>query len=1055
MTRIPFVANGMLHVDAARDAAGVVVGSPAWFAWLAADSSRSFSFRSPAGAYTARKERKQRGGAYWVAYRTAAGRQYKKYLGTVADLTLEHLADAAAALAERVSDAAATAGGTATGPNGSSGGMAQDAAGLLLATKLFVPRPRAHLVSRPRLLARLDEGLDGGCSLLSAPAGTGKTTLLATWVDRLDRPVAWLALDERDQEVHQVLRYLIACLQTIAPECGRTALALLDAPPTAPPDVVLSSLLNDLAAQPTPALLVLDDYHLVRAPAVHAAIEFLLNHLPPTLHLAIATREDPPLPLPRLRASGQMTEVRAADLSFNVEEAAAFLGADVRMRLTAQQMAALVERTEGWAAGLQLAGLALRDHTDPAAFVEAFTGGHRLVVDYLMAEVLERQPAPVRRFLLVTSVLDRLCAPLCDELVAGEPDSAGASPPAINSQQVLEKLEGANLFLIPLDDDRLWYRYHHLFTDVLRGRLGREAGRGAAALLHRKASAWFGRQGLLPEAIEHALAGDAVDDAARWLDAMMPKVFANVGIHPALAGWLTALPDSLVRARPMLCLMRAWLSIHSLEYELAARWTEAAAQAQPAAGENAARGAVAATRAFLATLGPAAAPEDVRTWAEQALAELAPDDLAFRGVAGLSRGQAALALGHPDQAEQAFADIAAESQAAGLLHGGLVATTHQINVARLRGARRHALVTGRATLGWAPEYIGPLSVALLQAVVADLLLEENALEAAVPLATDALRIQRQYGNQPPLVLITSLSLARLRLAEGNAAEAAAVLAEVPPLVQHGPFDYLAPLLYAAQAQVRVAVGETATAVAWASTVEPMALPNLLHFHPHFFAAAVEASCVTPLRILVEEGTSSGDAALLQDAERRLDAAWQLAEGQGLGWLRLRVLIMQALVADARRDHDGALRALAAAIAEAEPEGVIRPFLDEGSPMAALLATLRTASLDHHRRTGGRLPDYLDTLLAAFTGQKPPPDTSTRATAVVTGSHPEGLVEPLSTRELDVLRLLSAGRSNAEIARELFVEQSTVKTHLIHLYRKLGVSSRTQAIARARALQLLD
>jgi len=377
------------------------------------------------------------------------------------------------------------------------------------------------------------------------------------------------------------------------------------------------------------------------------------------------------------------------------------------------------------------------------------------------------------------------------------------------------------------------------------------------------------------------LAGDAFADAARWLDALMPTVFANVGIHQTLASWLTALPDSVVRARPVLCLMQAWLSIHSLEYESAASWTEAAAQAQPAAGENAARGAVAATRAFLATLGPAAAPEDVRAWAEQALAELAPDDLAFRGVAGLSRGQAALALGHPDQAEQAFADVAAASRAAGLLHGALVATTHQINVARLRGARRHALVTGRTALGWAPEYIGPLSVGLLQAVVAELLLDENALEEAVPLATDALRAQRQYGHQPPLVLITSLSLARLRLAQGKVAEAAEVLAEVTPLVQHRPFDYLAPLLFAAQAQVRVALGETAAAVAWAGSVEPMALPNLLHFHPHFFAAAIEASCVTPVRILVEEGNASGDAALLQEAERRLDSAWQVAQGSGL------------------------------------------------------------------------------------------------------------------------------------------------------------------------------
>ena len=831
-------------------------------------------------------------------------------------------------------------------------------------------------------------------------------------------------------------------------------MALLDAPPTAPPEIVLTSLLNDLAALPAPALLVLDDYHLVRAPAVHAAIEFLLDHLPPTLHLAIVTREDPPLPLPRLRASGQMIEVRAADLSFNVEEAAAFLGAGMGLRLTEQQVAALVERTEGWAAGLQLAGLALRDRTDPAAFVEAFTGGHRLVVDYLMAEVLERQPVPVRRFLLVTSVLDRLCAPLCDALLARDPDSAAASSPAISSQQVLEELEGANLFLVPLDDERMWYRYHHLFADALRGRLAREAGRGAAALLHRQASVWFGQQGLLPEAIGHALAGDAVDDAATWIEALMPSMFATMSIHQALADWLAALPEPVVRSRPLLCLMQAWLLIHRVELEPAAAWVEAAAQALPAAHHDAARqahGAVAATRAYLATVGLAGVPKDVDVLAEQALADLAPDDATFRGVAGLSLGQATLALGQLDRAEKAFAEAAMVSRAAGLVHGAVVAALQQVNVQRLRGARRRALATGWATLAWAGEHYELPSLGRLRSVMADLLLDANDVAAALPLAVEGLRAPREFGNPPPLVLLASLPLARLRLAEGEAAAAAAVLSDVRRLVQHGPFAVLAPLVDAAEARVRLAVGDGAAALDWAIALDPTALPDPLRWG----VAGVEAIVVTPVRILVAQSLATGDAALLQETERRVDAAWQLAEKQGIGWLRLRLHIAQSLIAEAGRDHDAALRSLAAAVAEAEPEGVIRPFLDEGAPMAALLAALRTASRNHHRRTGGTLPDYLDTLLAAFTGQKPPPDTSTRTTAVVTGFHPGALVEPLSARELDVLRLLSAGRSNAEIARDLFVEQSTVKTHLIHLYRKLGVSSRTQAIARARALRLLD
>ncbi|HKQ02375.1 MAG TPA: LuxR family transcriptional regulator, partial [Actinomycetes bacterium] len=454
MPHIPSVVDGLLLGTAASGAAGLAVGSRAWFAWLADDAARSFSFRSPAGAYTARKERRQRGGAYWVAYRSAVGRKHKVYLGRAEDLSLERLDEAAAALAERVTGAAEPGGEAAPGRAG------DGAVGLpLLTTKLFVPRPRPDLVPRPRLLARLDTGLDvGRCSLLSAPAGAGKTSLLAAWLARLDRPVAWVTLDERDQDLGQVLRYLVAALQTIAPECGRGALAWLDAPQSPPPEVVLAGLVNDLVALPAPGLLVLDDYHLVRAPAVHAAVAFLVDHLPPTMHLVVASREDPPLPLPQLRAGNQLTEVRAADLAFSLEEAAAFLGAGMGLRLAETQVAALVDRTEGWAAGLQLAGLALRDRPDPGAFVTAFTGEHRLVADYLMAEVLERQPAPTRRFLLTTGVVDRLCAPLCDALLA--PDGG-------DSQGVLEELERANLLLVPLDDERVWYRYHHLLADAL------------------------------------------------------------------------------------------------------------------------------------------------------------------------------------------------------------------------------------------------------------------------------------------------------------------------------------------------------------------------------------------------------------------------------------------------------------------------------------------------------------------------------------------------------------------------------------------------------------
>jgi LuxR family maltose regulon positive regulatory protein len=1019
MARIPSVADGLLQETAAGGATGLAVGSPAWFAWLADDAARSFSFRSPAGAYTARKERRQRGGAYWVAYRTAAGRQHKAYLGKAEDLTLERLEEAAAALA-----------GRATGATG--------AAGLpLLATKLFVPRPRPDLVPRPRLLARLDTGLDAGrCWLLSAPAGAGKTSLLAAWLAELDRPVAWLTLDERDQDAGQVLRYLVAALQTIDPACGRPALAWLDGPRPPPPEVVVAELVNDLAALPAPGLLVLDDYHLVQAPDVHGAVGFLVDHLPPSLQLVIASREDPPLPLPRLRARRQLTEVRAADLGFNLEEAAVLLGAGMGLRLAEAQVAALVDRTEGWAAGLQLAGLALRDRPDPAAFVAAFAGGQRLVADYLLAEVLDRQPPSTRGFLLATGVLDRLCGPLCDSLLAAD---------AGDSQGVLEELERANLFLVPLDDERVWYRYHHLFADALRARLAREAGAEAAASLHRRASAWFGREGLLPEAVGHALAGDAAEEAATWIEALAPSMFATMSIHQTLAGWLAALPEPVLRSRPRLCLAQAWLLVHRVELEAAAAWIETAERALPATGDDArpGRGAVAAARAYMATVAPDTAPEHASAWAERALADLAPDDVAFRGIAGLSLGQAALALGELDRAETAFAEVAAAARAAGLVHGSLTAATQQVNVQRLRGARRRALATARAALAWAGEHVVPSTAGRLRTVLAELLVDEDDLTAAGPLATGGLAAPREFGNAPPLVLLATLPVVRLRLAQGDPAAAGAVLDEVRPLVQHGPFAMVAQLLEAADARVRLARGDGAAAVAWAAAaawagpVEPAALADMLRWG----AAGVEAAAVTPARVLVAQGRATGDAALLRQAERHLEAAGQVAEAKGVGWLRLRVLILRGLLA-AVGDRNAARGWLAAAAATAEPEGVIRPFLDEGEPMAALLADLRVAGRDGGGPAGGPSPAFLDTLLAAFGGQAP-------------GRRRAGLVEPLTERELEVLRLLAAGRSNAELAAELFVEQSTVKTHLLHLYSKLGAHSRTQAVARARALGLLD
>ena len=638
-------------------------------------------------------------------------------------------------------------------------------------------------------------------------ASAGKTSLLAAWLAQLDHPVAWLTLDERDQDPHQVLRYLVAALQTIAPASGREALAWRETPRPPPAEVVVTVLVNDLAALPRPGLLVLDDYHLVRALEIHAAVAFLLEHLPPGLHLVIASREDPPLPLPRLRARRQLTEVRAADLGFSVEEAAALLASGMGLRLEEAQVAALVDRTEGWAAGLPgragparparpggvrgrlrrraPAGGRLPDGrgTGPPAGVNpAFSAGHR------------RARPPVR------SAVRR---------------AARGRRSRRHPRGRLEELERANLFLVPLDDERVWYRYHHLFADALRARLA-----ARPALMRRPPSTGepvpgSGGKGCCPRRSTTRCAGGATEDAATCIEALTPTLFATMSIHQPLAAWLAALPEPVVRARPLLCLAQAWLLIHRVELVPAAAWIDAAAGALPAAGDGAdpARGAVAATRAYIATVVPDTAPDHAIAWGERALADLAPDDVAFRSIAGISLGQAALALGQLDRAERAFADVAAAARAAGLVQGSLTATTQQVNVQRLRGARRQALATGRAALAWASGHVVPPTVGRLRTVLAELLLDEDDLAAALPLATEGLAAPREFGNAPPLVLLASLPLVRLRLAQGDATAAGAVLAEVRPLVQHGPFAMVAQLLEAAEARVRLAMGDGAGAVA--------------------------------------------------------------------------------------------------------------------------------------------------------------------------------------------------------------------------------------------------
>src|SRR5438874_4914579 len=423
----------------------------------------------------------------------------------------------------------------------------------ILATKLYLPRLRPNVVSRPRLLERLNAGLHRKLTLIAAPAGFGKTTLVSEWVEGIERPTAWLSLDEGDNDPTRFLTYLVAALQTIAANIGEGVLGVLQSSQPPPSEAILTALLNEITTLPDHFVLVLDDYHVIDAKPVDIALTYLVEHLPPQMHLVIATREDPQLPLARLRAQGQLIELRAADLRFTPSEAAEFLNQVMGLNLSAQDIAALEARTEGWIAGLQLAALSMQGHKDATGFIRSFTGSHHFVMDYLVEEVLQQQSESVQTFLLRTSILDRLCGPLCDAVLLGH---------SASGQETLEYLEQANLFIVPLDNERRWYRYHHLFADLLRQRLHQRSAsspgdeRDGVAELHRRASQWYEDNGLEIEAFHHAVAANDIERAERLIEgAGVPLHFRGGGAP--IRDWLESLPAAVLNARPSLLLTYA------------------------------------------------------------------------------------------------------------------------------------------------------------------------------------------------------------------------------------------------------------------------------------------------------------------------------------------------------------------------------------------------------------------------------------------------------------------------------------------------------------------
>ncbi|MEZ4656341.1 MAG: LuxR C-terminal-related transcriptional regulator [Caldilineaceae bacterium] len=899
----------------------------------------------------------------------------------------------------------------------------------ILATKLYIPPTRPNLVARPRLIERLNAGLAGKLTLISAPAGFGKTTLVSAWIEELRStmydlradltrersPVnhaAWLSLDAEDNDPTRFLTYLVAALQKIAPTVGHGLLGALQSPQPPPISTILPILLNEISAIAHDFVLVLDDYHVLLGNAIDDALAFLIEHLPPPMHLVITTREDPPLPRARYRARGQLSEVRAADLRFTEAEAAAFLNQIMGLNLAAAEVAALENRTEGWIAGLQLAAISMRGNQDAAGFIKSFTGSHRFIVDYLLEEVLHQQPASLQNFLLRTSILDRLSGPLCDALWPDETPS---------SQRTLERLEQANLFLIPLDNERNWYRYHHLFAELLRQRLHQhlaEADNGDPAhdiaLLHGRASQWYEEHGFELDAFAHAAAGPDIGRAMRLAQGGGMPLHFRGAITPVLH-WLEALPKAALNTDPALWVMYASVVTMTGQAEAGIEEKLQAAEAllpaqefdDPQLGPDMRDliGQIAAIRAMLGI--PKGQTEQILVQSRRALASLHPHNLPVRTSANWTLGFAHQLQGERAAAIRAYTDTLAISEPSGNI---MLTIAAAICLGQVLEADLHfslAIEKYRHVLNligeppWATACEAYLGLARIHYAWNDLAQAQAHVQQSLPLAQQLPNVDTPASCW--------LLMARLHAAQGDWTSAMQMVTQAESFVRRQNFDHRLAEVTAVRVELLLQQGAVTEAAHSAQEYDLPLMQARVHLAQHNPAAALEL--LTPLR--------------QQMAER----AWRDE--------LLKVMAVEAVALAAHGKRDAARQLLDDALTIAEPSGLIRLFVDEGARMAELL---RDAAARKMR------PAYVSKLLAAFEPQ-PSPSAAAAPSA-------QALIEPLSERELEVLQLIAEGLSNREIGQRLFITLDTVKGHNRRIFGKLQVQRRTEAIARARELGLM-
>ncbi len=937
----------------------------------------------------------------------------------------------------------------------------------LLTTKLYMPQAQpTDLVARPRLLERLSQAVarPPGVILICAPAGFGKTTLVSSWLHQLageqsstlcaplagakeqefppapphPRPpaqTAWLSLDEEDNDPTRFLTYLLAAFQKTDPALGQAAQEMLQAQGhhSLSPEALITTLINDIAPHSLEWTLVLDDYHLIQTPAIHNLLTFLIDHQPPNLRLVLTSRADPPLPLARLRARGRLLEVRAADLRFSPDEAEQFFSRVMGLQLSPADSAALEARTEGWVAGLQLAALSLRGLSDASAsgFIQAFSGSHRHIVDYLAEEVLHRQPEAVQTFLLQTAILDRLTGPLTDALTGQE-----------NGQEMLEALERANLFIIPLDQERRWYRYHHLFAELLRFRLKRLLPEQLPRL-HGQAAEWYEANGLVSEAIHHALAAGDRERLTRLVTTHAQPTLQQ-GEILTVERWLAALPQAALLSQPRLCLVQAWVFHLTRRQPAIEPFLQAAEQSLNAADPEAAaiRGEILTIRAYGAV--DQHQFQAAIDFARQALAQLPASNLFARSTSALALGHALHILGETEPAVAAVTESVSLCRAAGNALGALYGMGVWAALLGQQGRLRQADSILQEAFQWAAEHhwqqVPPVGVLYLR--LADIRREQNDLAAAEQLLQQGL--QRAELGALVVAARCYAYLARVKQNQGDGEATQAALEKLGQLSRQWETGHEVAYFAAFRAYLALLRGELSQAETWAGQVAAWRTDEVKPY-PREFELLVLA------RLHLAQAQAYAGGAYLLKALAILEWLVERAEQAGRMGTVIEALILTALARAAQPDLTGALAALEQALTLAAPEGYARIFLDEGRAMADLLRAIQTQS----SRAG---QTYVAKLLAAFEAEN---QTCQPAAAFATvGLKPSGnlspahLVEPLSERELEVLRLMAEGYSNREIAEKLIFTVATAKKHAEHIYGKLGVGSRTQAIARAQELNLI-